>query len=96
MEIEFRDKKLELLESDRAAAETRLPIAVINSLRSKLQFLRAVPDERSLRNWRSLHYEKMENGERSIRINDQYRLIFTIDTNQQPNKITILRVWDHD
>ncbi len=95
MEIEFRDKKLELVESDRAA-ETRLPIAVINSLRNKLQFLRAIPDERSLRNWRSLHYEKMENEERSIRINKQYRLIFTIDTERQPNKITILRVWDHD
>ena len=58
MDIEFADKKLELIESDRAA-DTKLPIAVINSLRNKLQFLRDTPDERSIRNWRSLHYEKM-------------------------------------
>jgi proteic killer suppression protein len=95
MDIEFADKKLELIESDRAA-DTKLPIAVINSLRNKLQFLRSAPDERSIRNWRSLHYEKMAGKERSIRINDQYRLIFTVDTARQPNKITVLRVWDHD
>jgi proteic killer suppression protein len=95
MEIEFRDKALALVETDQAP-ETRLPLAVINSLRDKLVFLRAVPDERSLRNWKSLHYEKMEGEERSIRINKQFRLIFTIDTASKPNKLTILRVWNHD
>lgn len=95
MEIEFRDKTLALVETDRAP-ETRLPLAVINSLRDKLVFLRAAPDERSLRNWKSLHYEKMEGEERSIRINKQFRLIFTIDTASKPNKMTVLRVWNHD
>lgn len=95
MEIEFRDKTLALIETDQAP-ETRLPLAVINSLRDKLVFLRAAPDERSLRNWKSLHYEKMEGEERSIRINKQFRLIFTIDTESKPNKMTILRVWNHD
>jgi proteic killer suppression protein len=95
MEIEYRDKTLALVETDRAA-ETRLPISVINSLRQKLVVLRAAPDERTLRNWKSLHYEKMADEERSIRLNKQYRLIFTIDTQCRPNKITILKVWDHD
>lgn len=95
MEIEFRDKTVALVETDKAP-ETRLPLAVINSLRDKLVFLRAAADERSLRNWKSLHYEKMEGEERSIRINKQFRLIFTIDTASRPNKITILRVWNHD
>lgn len=95
MEIEFRDKTLALVETDQAP-ETRLPLAVINSLRDKLNFLRAAADERSLRNWKSLHYEKMEGEERSIRINKQFRLIFTIDTTSKPNKMTILRVWNHD
>ncbi len=95
MEIEFNDKTLALVETDRAA-ETRLPISVIASLRNKLHFLRNAPDERSVRNWKSLHYEKMEGAEKSIRINDQFRLIFTIDTKVSPNKITVLRVWNHD
>jgi len=95
MDIEFGDKSLCLLETDNAA-QTRLPISVINSVRQKLVVIRAAPDERTLRNWKSLHYEKMEGEERSIRINQQYRLIFTIDTKCKPNKIMITRVWNHD
>jgi proteic killer suppression protein len=95
MEIDFWDKTLALVETDRAP-ETRLPIAVIASLRNKLRFLRNSPDERSIRNWKSLHYEKMEGDERSIRLNDQFRLMFTIDTESNPNKITVSRVWNHD
>ena len=97
MEVEFRDKDLALVETDRAA-ETRLPVAVINSLRDKLVVIRAAPDERTLRNWRSLHYEKLKgerSGERSIRINKQWRLVFTIDTSRTPNKITVLGVEDY-
>jgi len=95
MEIEFRDSTLALVETNRAA-ETRLPVSVINSLRQKLVVLRAAPDERTLRNWKSLHYEKMEGDERSIRLNKQFRLIFLIDTACKPNKLTVLRVWNHD
>ena len=95
MDVEFRDKTLALIETDRAA-ETRLPISVINSLRQKLVVIRAAPDERTLRNWKSLHYEKMEGDERSIRINKQFRLIFTLNIECKPNKMTILRVWNHD
>ena len=95
MDVEFRDKTLALIETDRAA-ETRLPISVINSLRQKLVVIRAAPDERTLRNWKSLHYEKMEGDARSIRISKQFRLIFTLNTECKPNKMTILRVWNHD
>lgn len=97
MEIEFRDKSLELVETERAA-ETKLPTAVIDSLRDKLVVLRAAPDERTLRNWRSLHYEKLKGdreGQRSIRINKQWRLVFLIDTEQKPNKMTVLGVEDY-
>lgn len=96
MDIEFQDGKLALVETDRAA-ETRLPIAVINSLRDKLVVLRAASDERTLRSWKSLHYEKLERpgDQRSIRINKQWRLVFTIDTKAKPNKMTILGVEDY-
>lgn len=77
MEIEFRDKSLSLIETDRAA-ETKLPISVINSFRDKMVVIRAAPDERTLRNWKSLHYEKLkgQEGERSIRLNKQWRVVF--------------------
>lgn len=96
MDIEFQDAKLALVETDRAA-ETRLSIALINSLRDKLVVLRAASDERTLRSWKSLHYEKLERpgDQRSIRINKQWRLVFTIDTKAKPNKMTILGVEDY-
>lgn len=96
MEIEFQDARVALVETDRAD-ESRLPIDVINSLRNKLVVIRAAPDERTLRNWRSLHYEKLERpgDQRSIRINKQWRLVFTIDTKSRPNKITVLGVEDY-
>jgi proteic killer suppression protein len=95
MDVEFHDKTLALVETDRAA-ETRLPISVIKSLRNKLVVIRAAPDDRTLRNWRSLNYEKLEGEERSIRLNDQYRLIFTIGNDNGTTKMTIVKVWDHD
>lgn len=96
MVIEFQDARVALVETNRAA-ESRYPIEVINSLRQKLVVIRAAPDERTLRNWRSLHYEKLERpgDQRSIRINKQWRLVFTIDTKSRPNRITVLGVEDY-
>lgn len=96
MEIAFAEPKLALVETDRAA-ETRLQVALIESLRDKLVLLRSARDERVLRQWKSLHYEKLSRpgDERSIRLNKQWRLVFTIDTKVIPNKLTILGVEDY-
>ncbi len=97
MDIEFQDHRLALIETGRAA-ETKLPFSVIKSCIQKLTVLRAAPDERTLRNWKSLRYEKLfgkREGQRSIRLNDQWRLVFTINTDLNPPKITILAVEDY-
>ena len=97
MEIEFADPALALIETDEAGA-TRLPVAVIKSARRKLTILRAATDDRTLRNWKSLHYEKLKGdreGERSIRINKQYRMVFTLDSETDPQIITVLAVEDY-
>ena len=97
MDVEFSDRQqLAFIETDRAH-ETRLPISVIKSCRQKLVVIRAAPDERTLRSWKSLHYEKLEGrgDQRSIRLNDQWRLVFTLDTVCQPPKITVLGIVDY-
>ena len=97
MEIEFADESLAQIETDEAGA-TKLPIAVIKSARKKLTMLRAAPDDRTLRNWKSLHYEKLKGdreGQRSIRLNDQFRLVFELDNDADPKKVTILAVEDY-
>lgn len=97
MEIIFKDQKLELIETNRAA-ESGFPVAIIKSCRRKLIFLRSATDERTLREWKSLHYEKLsgeKEGKKSIRLNDQWRLIFEIDTRCNPNRISILSIEDY-
>jgi len=97
MEIVFADETLALIETDEAGA-TRLPVAVIKSARRKITVLRAATDDRSLRNWKSLHYEKLRGdreGQRSIRLNDQYRLVFKLDEETDPQTVTILSIEDY-
>ena len=53
MDVEFTDTRWALIETD-AAAETRLPVAVIQTARLRLSMIRAAPDVRTLRNWKSL------------------------------------------
>ena len=97
MDLVFADEALALIETERAG-ETHLPVAVIKSARRKLTVLRAAPDDRSLRNWKSLHYEKLKGkreGERSIRLNDKYRMVFSLDEVADPHTITILSIEDY-
>lgn len=97
MKIEFRDKRLALIRTERAA-ETRLPFAVIKSTRDKLVAIEAAPDERTLRNWKSLHYEKLKGdreGQRSIRINKQFRMVFELNEDCVPPVVIVLGIEDY-
>lgn len=97
MKIVFADPDMALIETDQAHT-TRLPVAVIRSARRKLHLLRSATDDRSLRNWKSLHYEKLKgdrDGQRSIRLNDQYRIIFQLDEATEPRTITVLAIEDY-
>jgi toxin HigB-1 len=97
MEIEYRDKRLALIPTDRAA-ESKLPVSVIRSLREKLIVISAAPDERTLRNWKSLHYEQLKGdrrGQKSIRLNQQFRLLLEVDDSRNPPKAILLGVEDY-
>jgi proteic killer suppression protein len=97
MEIAFADDSLASFASDDVGA-SKLPIAVIRSARRKITMLRAAPDDRTLRNWKGLHYEKLKGdrcGQRSIRLNERYRLVFEMDNDSDPKKVTILAIEDY-
>lgn len=97
MRVVFLDAHLAVIRTA-DAARTGLPIAVIKSCQKKLFALDAAPDERTLRNWRSLHYEKLtgnREGQRSIRLNDQWRLVFRLDETTKPPTIAVISVEDY-
>ncbi|MGI8568624.1 MAG: hypothetical protein ACR2KT_05910 [Methylocella sp.] len=59
--------------------------------------IESAPDERTLRNWKSLNYKKLENdkeGRRQIRINDQFRIVFTLEETTSPPIGVILEIGD--
>lgn len=95
--MEFDDARLALLETEQAS-ETRLPVSVIQSARRKLTVIRAATDERTLRNWKSLHYEKLKgdrDDQNSIRLNNQWRMVFRLDCTCSPHKVTVLSIEDY-
>ena len=97
MIVAFANSELAKIETPNAA-QTRFSVAIIKSARRKLTVLRAATDERTLRNWKSLHYEKLKGdreGQRSIRLNDQYRMVFELDETESPPKVTILAIEDY-
>ena len=62
MDVVFSDPNLALIETT-DAGRTKLPVPVIKSARRKLTVLRAAPSDLALRNWKSLHYEKLRGAE---------------------------------
>jgi len=94
MKIEFANQRLALIRTDRAH-ELGLPIAVIKSCQNKLWFIEAAPDERTLRNWKSLEFKKLEGSElRQIKLNDQFRMHFQLDTTRSPLLVTVTFIGD--
>ena len=80
MKIRHADRRLERLETV-ADDGGRFDPAIVRAFRKRMQFLRAAPDERALYAMKSLHYEKLKgirSHERSLRLNDQWRLIVQI------------------
>jgi proteic killer suppression protein len=95
MRVEFADEHLGRICGDEAH-KLGLPFAVIVAARRKLLQLDAASDERDFRNWKSLNFKKLKGpGERrSIRINDQYRIVFTISTDRGTSVVTVLEIGD--
>ncbi len=97
MRIVFADELLGEIETEEAGG-TGLSVPLIKSVRRRLIALRAAIDDRSLRNWKSLHYEKLKGdreGQRSVRLNDQYRLVFELDEETDPQTATIIAIEDY-
>ena len=95
MRIEFADDGLARICTDEAH-RLRLPIAVIKAARRKLIQLEAAFDERDLRGLKGLNYKRLHGdraGRRSVRINDQYRIVFTL-SDETPPVITVIEIGD--
>ncbi len=97
MKVRYADDDLSLVETNQAH-RLKLPVQVVQAARRKIRLLREAEDERDLYAMMSLHYEKLKGkleGKRSIRINDQWRIILEIDQECEPLELVILEISNH-
>jgi proteic killer suppression protein len=97
MEVEFADAELDRLEVDRRF-DAGLPAEVVTAYRRRMQQIRAAPDERTMYALASLHFEKLKGnraGQRSIRLNKQWRLILALKGEAPSKVVVIIEVVDY-
>ena len=97
MEVEFADDDLDDLETN-PRATGGFPQAVVKGYRKAMQIIRDAVDERDLYAHRSLRFEKLSGnrrGQRSMRCNNQYRLIVELVDSGQRKKIRVIEIVDY-
>ena len=73
----------------------KYPPEVVKAFFEVMSIIAAAHDERDLRASRSLHFEKIKGGtqgERSLRLKHQYRLIVTIEEGKQGKCLLVHRI----
>ena len=97
MLVRHEDEGLERLEAD-ASFDAGLASAVVAAFRKRMQYIRAAVDERDFRAMKSLHFEKLRGdreGQYSMRLNDQWRLIVTLEGEAPEKVVVIVEVVDY-
>lgn len=97
MEVEFADDGLDRLETDAGYDMGHSP-GVVKAYRKRLQFIRDAADERDFYAMKSLHFEKLRGsreGQRSMRLNEQYRLILELVETRTGKLVRIVAVEDY-
>jgi len=77
MDVTFKDQSLDRLETD-ASFSAGLGGDLVKAFRKAMQHIRAATDERTFYSRRGFNFEKLKGdreGQYSMRLNDQWRLI---------------------
>ncbi len=96
MEVRLGSAVLRRMEED-PSEDGGFPQDVVTAFRKRMQMLRAVLDERELYQLKALRFEKLKGNrshQRSIRLNDQWRLI--LEFHKAPKKaVHVMNIEDY-
>jgi proteic killer suppression protein len=98
MRIEFRDDDLRRLYEEPEFRIAQFGPDLVKQYRKKVAFLADANDERDLYAYKALHFETMAGArshEHSIRLNDQWRLILELVTDDEGRLILIIAIEDY-
>jgi len=97
MVVRFKRADLERLEVE-VGYTAGLAAAVVTAYRRRMQQIRAAPDERTFYALKSLHFEKLKGDrthQRSMRLNDQWRLILEFEEDPTGKVVVIVDIEDY-
>jgi proteic killer suppression protein len=97
MDVEFADDDYDRLETD-ATFDAGRPPGVVKAYRFRMQGIRAARDERDFYAMKSWHYEKLKGNrqhQRSIRLNDQFRLVLELVGEGSEKKTRVIGIEDY-
>lgn len=97
MRCRHKDLRLERLEQDPQYTGGFEP-GVVKAFRKRVQLIRSALDERDFYALKSLHYEKLKGErqhQRSMRLNDQWRLILEVETVGAGRVVVVVAIEDY-
>ena len=97
MHVRHDSDDLERLEND-ASYTGSLDKALVRAFRKVLVLVRSVQNETELYAWKSLRFEKLKgkrSHQRSLRLNQQWRLIVEIEEGTDVNTLVVKRIEDY-
>jgi len=92
--VDFEDARLPQIEADNKFTGG-FDVAIVKAFRKRLQLIRAAVDERAFYAMKSLHYERLKGdreGQSSMRLNDQWRLILRISQTEDGRRVVIVSI----
>ncbi|MGL4502508.1 MAG: type II toxin-antitoxin system RelE/ParE family toxin [Planktothrix sp.] len=99
MKFQFKNKKLEALYTEEKNAH-KYPNDVVDRFFKVIALIDGIPNEQDLYNFKGLRFEKLKGergkeGQHSIRLNQQWRLILMIKKNSDGNFILVVDIEDY-
>jgi proteic killer suppression protein len=97
MDVTFKDRSLDRLETD-AAFSGGHSDPVVRAYRKRMQQIRAAADERTFYAMKSLRFEKLKGsreGQYSMRLNDQWRLIVELQGEAPRKTVYVVEIVDY-
>lgn len=97
MEVSFANDDLDRLETD-PKFDAKLSQAIVRKFRQRMQSIRAAEDERTFYGFKSWHFEQLQgrrSHQRSIKLNDQWRLVIEIVEGKPKNSVKIVSIEDY-
>lgn len=98
MRVEFADSSLERLYTDPEYEDHGIAQEAVRGFRKVMQVIVSAADERDLYAMKSLRFEKLKGdreGQRSLRLNGQWRLIVTVKKGDAGNTIIVVEIVDY-